>query len=139
MDFLFVVFLVCVEFAGEDDFSLSSISSGNLIISGTAGVIPSIVSTGTYSVTFNFTDLAHNGLDGVFVNLSKNQEFIKINNSILDGENVFISIVSPIGLIQYYNGKCNFGLILEVKGIDNPFEFTRRLVQQNNYKGKGVS
>ena len=42
----------------------------NLIISGTAGNIDNILNTGTYSVTFNFSDIAHNYLDGVIVNLN---------------------------------------------------------------------
>jgi restriction endonuclease S subunit len=50
--------------------------------------------------------------DGVFVNLSKKQEFTKINNSIIDGNNVFISSISPIGLIQFYSGKCNYSNLL---------------------------
>ena len=50
--------------------------------------------------------------DGVFINLSKNKEFKKINNSCLDEENIFISNTSPIGLVQYYNGKCNYSDLL---------------------------
>jgi type I restriction enzyme S subunit len=50
--------------------------------------------------------------DGVFINLSKNKNFKKINNYNLDGENIFISNTSPIGLIQYYNGKCNYSDLL---------------------------
>ena len=52
--------------------------------------------------------------DGVFINLSKTQNFITINNTILTGENVFLSIVSPIGLIQYYNGNCNYSNLLSL-------------------------
>jgi type I restriction enzyme S subunit len=43
--------------------------------------------------------------DGVFINLSKNMNYKKIQNFELDNENIFISNVSPLGLIQYYNGK----------------------------------
>ena len=42
----------------------------NLIISGTAGSVDKILTTGTYSLTFDFSDLAHNYLDGVNVNLT---------------------------------------------------------------------
>lgn len=42
----------------------------NLIISGTAGAVDRILTTGTYSLTFDFSDLAHNYLDGVNVNLN---------------------------------------------------------------------
>ena len=52
--------------------------------------------------------------DGVFINLSKTQKFITINNTLLTGENVFLSIVSPIGLIQYYNGNCNYSNLLSL-------------------------
>jgi hypothetical protein len=41
-----------------------------MIISGTAGVVNSISLVGTYSLTFNFEDLAHNSLTGVNVNLN---------------------------------------------------------------------
>ena len=42
----------------------------NLIITGTSGSISSIVNPGTYSLTFDFSDIAHNYLDGVIVNLN---------------------------------------------------------------------
>lgn len=42
----------------------------NLIISGTAGSIDRILNTGTYSLTFDFSDIAHNYLDGVNINLT---------------------------------------------------------------------
>jgi hypothetical protein len=46
------------------------IQSSNLIITGTAGVVNSIVQSGTYSLTFDFSDIAQNYLDGVFVDLN---------------------------------------------------------------------
>jgi hypothetical protein len=46
------------------------ISSQNLIISGTAGVLSNITYAGTYSLTFDFSDIALNYLDGVVVNLN---------------------------------------------------------------------
>ena len=42
----------------------------NLIISGTAGSVDRILNTGTYSLTFDFSDIAHNYLDGVNVSLT---------------------------------------------------------------------
>jgi hypothetical protein len=42
----------------------------NLIITGTAGVSTSITHTGTYSLTFDFSDIAQNYLDGVVINLN---------------------------------------------------------------------
>lgn len=42
----------------------------NLIISGTAGSIDTILNAGTYSLSFDFSDIAHNYLDGVIVNLN---------------------------------------------------------------------
>jgi len=41
----------------------------NLIISATSGTVDRILTTGTYSLTFDFSDIAHNYLDGVIVNL----------------------------------------------------------------------
>jgi restriction endonuclease S subunit len=39
---------------------------------------------------------------------------------LLDGENIFISNTSPLGLIQYYNGKCNYSdLLCHIKLNDN--------------------
>ena len=47
-----------------------SILSSNLLLSATSGVINSITQSGTYSLTFNFSDIAQNYLDGVIVNLT---------------------------------------------------------------------
>jgi len=47
-----------------------SLTSSNIVISSTSSVISSIVSTGTYSVTFDFSDLAQNYLNGVILNLT---------------------------------------------------------------------
>jgi type I restriction-modification system DNA methylase subunit len=47
-----------------------------------------------------------------FINLSKTQDFKKIDSYSLDGENLFISNTSPLGLIQYYNGKCEYSNLL---------------------------
>jgi type I restriction-modification system DNA methylase subunit len=50
--------------------------------------------------------------DVAFINLSKNKEFKKIKDFELDNKNIFISNVSPLGLIQYYNGKCSYSNLL---------------------------
>jgi type I restriction-modification system DNA methylase subunit len=58
--------------------------------------------------------------DCVFINLSKNKEFKKIKEFELNNENIFISNVSPLGLIQYYNGKCCYSnLLYHIKSKDN--------------------
>ena len=47
-----------------------SITSSNLILTGSSSnLVSSITSTGTYSVSFDFSDIAHNYLDGVIINL----------------------------------------------------------------------
>jgi hypothetical protein len=47
-----------------------TILPSNLIISGTGGTANNILNTGTYSLSFDFSDIAHNYLDGVIVNLN---------------------------------------------------------------------
>jgi hypothetical protein len=42
----------------------------NLIISGTAGFVSNILNPGSYSLSFEFSDIAHNYLDGVIVKLN---------------------------------------------------------------------
>ena len=86
--------------------------------------------------------------DGVFINLSKSNDFKKINNTILDGENIFISNTAPLGLIQYYNGKCNYSDLLQhIKINDNyinkvnikyTYYFLKSInqhIKENYYKG----
>lgn len=46
------------------------IMDSEMIISGTLSQVNSISSVGTYSLTFDFSDLAHNYLNGVVVNLN---------------------------------------------------------------------
>jgi type I restriction-modification system DNA methylase subunit len=60
--------------------------------------------------------------EGVFINLSKSNDFKKINNTILDGENIFISNTAPLGLIQYYNGKCNYSDLLQHIKVNNIYK-----------------
>lgn len=60
--------------------------------------------------------------DGVFINLSKNKDFKKISSYSLLNENIFISNVSPLGLIQYYNGKCDYSNLLYHININQEFK-----------------
>ena len=64
-----LIYLLIDEISDNRDGTMSIMPS-NLIISGTAGNINNILNTGSYSVTFNFSDIAHNYLDGVIVNLN---------------------------------------------------------------------
>lgn len=47
-----------------------SMMPSNLIISGSASTLSTINLPGTYSVTFNFSDIAHNTLEGVHIDLT---------------------------------------------------------------------
>ena len=46
-----------------------SMQDSDMIITATSGVVTEIVQIGTYSLTFEFEDLAQNNLEGVVVNL----------------------------------------------------------------------
>ncbi len=59
-----------VDSVGDNRDGTMSLTASNLIITGTAGEISTIVESGTYSVTFDFSDLAQNFLDGVVINLT---------------------------------------------------------------------
>ena len=58
-----------VDYIEDNRDGYMSFIPSNLIISGTAGNIDNILNPGTYSLTFDFSDIAHNYLDGVIVNL----------------------------------------------------------------------
>ena len=47
-----------------------SMQPSNLIITGTSSTVSTINLPGTYSLTFNFSDIAHNTLDGVHMDLT---------------------------------------------------------------------
>ena len=49
---------------------LITLTQSNIIISGTSGIVSNITMTGTYSMTFNLSDLALNNLIGVNMTLS---------------------------------------------------------------------
>jgi hypothetical protein len=50
---------------------IMSITGSNLILLGTeSNLVSSITSTGTHSLSFDFSDIAQNYLDGVIINLN---------------------------------------------------------------------
>ena len=59
-----------IDYVDDNRDGVIELMDSNLIISGTAGVVNSIGLLGTYSLTFNLNDLAHNDLSGLFVNLN---------------------------------------------------------------------
>lgn len=59
-----------VDYIQDNRDGYMYISPSNLIISGTAGAVDKILNAGTYSLSFDFSDIAHNYLDGVNVNLT---------------------------------------------------------------------
>lgn len=58
-----------VDYVDDNRDGLMIMQPSNLIITGTSGVISQISQSGTYSVTFDFADLAENTLDGVVINI----------------------------------------------------------------------
>jgi hypothetical protein len=58
-----------IDYVDDDRDGIIELMDSNLVISGTAGEVNSIGLVGTYSLKFNFTDLAHNNLNNVIVNL----------------------------------------------------------------------
>ena len=58
-----------IDYVEDNRDGIIELMDSNLVISGTAGVVSSIGLVGTYSLKFNFTDLAHNNLNNVIVNL----------------------------------------------------------------------
>jgi hypothetical protein len=59
-----------VDYIEDNRDGYLSMLPSNLIISGTAGNIDTILNAGTYSLSFDFSDIAHNYLDGVIVELN---------------------------------------------------------------------
>jgi hypothetical protein len=64
-----LTYLLISAITDNRDGTMSMMSS-NLIITGSASEVSNIVSPGTYSVTFNFSDIAHNTLEGVHIDLT---------------------------------------------------------------------
>lgn len=58
-----------IDYVDDNRDGVIELMDSNLVISGTAGVVNTIGMTGSYSLTFDFTDLAHNSVSGVNVNL----------------------------------------------------------------------
>lgn len=59
-----------IDYIDDNRDGIMEMQDSNMIISATSGVVNSISVVGTYSLTFNFDDLAHNTLGGVNVNLN---------------------------------------------------------------------
>jgi hypothetical protein len=64
-----LIYLLIDEISDNRDGTMSIMPS-NLIISDTSGTVSTILITGTYSLTFDFSDIAQNYLDGVIVDLN---------------------------------------------------------------------
>jgi len=58
-----------VDYITDNRDGYMSILPSNLIISGTGGSVSNILNPGTYSLSFDFSDVANNYLDGIIVNL----------------------------------------------------------------------
>jgi len=58
-----------VDYIDDNRDGSMNLMPSNLIISGTAGTTNIIGVTGTYSLQFNFADLAHNDINNVIINL----------------------------------------------------------------------
>jgi hypothetical protein len=61
--------LLVYTISDNRDVTMSMMPS-NLIISGTSSTVSTINLPGTYSLTFNFSDIAHNTLEGVHMDLT---------------------------------------------------------------------
>lgn len=59
-----------VDSATDNRDGTMSLTGSNFVITGTAGTASSILETGTYSVTFDFSDLAQNYLSDRVINLT---------------------------------------------------------------------
>ena len=64
-----LIYLLVDRISDNRDGTMS-MQPSNLIITGTSSVISTINLPGTYSVTFNFSDIANNTLDGVHMDLT---------------------------------------------------------------------
>jgi type I restriction enzyme S subunit len=66
--------------------------------------------------------------DGVFINWSMYNKYKKINNSSLNGSNLFISTKLPNGkdkgyiVITYYNGKCDYCDLMSLCKLKEEFK-----------------
>lgn len=61
---------ILVDYVQDNRDGLIGLQPSNLVVSDSSGNINMISAVGTYSVTFNFSDIAKNYLDGVVINLN---------------------------------------------------------------------
>ena len=59
-----------INYISDNRDGVMEIMDSQMIITGTSGQVNSIASLGTYSLTFEYRDLANNNLDGVILNLT---------------------------------------------------------------------
>ena len=59
-----------IDYVNDDRDGVIELMDSNLIINNSTGVVNSIGLTGSYSLKFDFTDLANNNLQNVVVNLN---------------------------------------------------------------------
>jgi hypothetical protein len=59
-----------IDYVDDNRDGVIELMDSNFIINNSTGVVNSIGLVGTYSLTFNFTDLAHNNLQNVIVDLN---------------------------------------------------------------------
>ena len=60
-----------VDYSDDNRDGLMQLSSNNLTITGVSGAVNSITSVGTYSVTFDYSDIALNSVNAI-INLHIN-------------------------------------------------------------------
>ena len=58
-----------VDYVDDNRDGSLQLQTSNIILTGTAGVIETINQIGTYSLSFDFSDIAHNTLEGVTMSL----------------------------------------------------------------------
>jgi hypothetical protein len=59
-----------IDYIDDDRDGVMGLMDSEMIISGTSGTVNSISVVGTYSLSFNFIDLAGNNLNGVNVSMN---------------------------------------------------------------------
>jgi hypothetical protein len=59
-----------IDYITDNRDGTMSLMDSQMILTGNTGVVSQVSQTGTYSLTFNFSDIATNNLEGVIVNLN---------------------------------------------------------------------
>jgi len=59
-----------IDYITDNRDGTMSLMDPQMILTGNTGVVSQVSQTGTYSLTFNFSDIATNNLEGVIVNLN---------------------------------------------------------------------